>query len=100
MRTLAAFTAGAAIATLIATPEPQPQRQVEYQVEVYERTVYTDFTDIATNIQELEEQLYEECIAVIQRHTDDPKAGIIIHVERHYDGDACAAAEEAALGHW
>ena len=103
MNRIAAFTAGAAAAVIAltwTTTEPEPG--TVYQTEVIERQVLTtiDLDELQAQVQELDEQLYLECINVIARYTDDPKAGIIHHVERHYQGDACLAADEAMRGDW
>jgi hypothetical protein len=104
MNRLAHFTAGAALATAIILnlPTTEPETTTVYQTEVFTREVLTtiDLKELEEQIVDLDQQLYVECINVIQRHTDDPRAGIIHLVERHYDGNACQAADEAARGLW
>ena len=73
---------------------------VEYYVEVYERTVYTDLDDLRQDFAETAEQLRQECLLIIERQTGDPMPGIINLVDRHYQGDACRAADEALSGGW
>jgi serine/threonine protein kinase HipA of HipAB toxin-antitoxin module len=79
---------------------------VVYQTEVIERVhveeVLTtiDLEELKDSIKELDEQLYEECLFVIHQHTGDPVEGLRHYVNRHYDGNACQAADEAARGEW
>ena len=97
-------TASAALLTaalVIAIYEARtPDTVTEYQVEVIERTVYTDLDDLREAFAQTAEELRQECLYIIERQTGDPMAGIIHHVDRHHQGDACAAADEALNGGW
>ena len=75
---------------------------VEYHVEVIERTetVYTDLDDLREAFAQTAEELRQECLYIIERNTGDPMPGIINLVDRHYQGDACRAADEALAGEW
>ena len=66
---------------------------VVYETQVVERI-------IVLTTDELEEQLADECIAIIVRLTGDPAPGVRNLIDRHYDGDACKAAQEAIRGDW
>ncbi|HEY7821749.1 MAG TPA: hypothetical protein VIG24_02890 [Acidimicrobiia bacterium] len=104
MRLAGAAAAGAlttwAIITLTSTPD------IQYETEVIERTVVDeklttiDLEQLRHQVDDLNEQLDDECVLMIARRTGDPEAGIRHHVDRHYDGDACKAAEEAMSGDW
>ena len=103
---LATAAASGAIAALIVVTIIKPQPTVIYQTEVRERLITQDvlttleLEDLKEQMAELDEQLYIECVEVIIRHTGDPRAGVIRHIERHYQGDACRAADEALSGGW
>lgn len=104
MRYAAAATAGAisawAIITLTANPQIEYHTQVVERIRVNEVLTTIDLDDLRHEIDDLDEQLYTECVEVIHRKTGDPKAGIINLVERHYEGNACRAADEALNGLW
>ena len=80
----------------------EPNTVIEYHVEVIERTetVYTDLDDLREAFAETAEQLRQECLYIIERQTGDPMAGIINLIDRHYQGDACRAADEVLRGEW
>ena len=78
----------------------EPNTVTEYQVEVHQQTVYTDLDDLRQDFADTAEQLRQECLYIIERQTGDPMAGIIHHVDRHYQGDACRAADEVLRGEW
>ena len=78
----------------------QPDTITEYQVEVHQQTVYTDLDDLREAFANTAEQLRQECLYIIERQTGDPMAGIIHHIDRHYHGDACRAADEVLRGEW
>lgn len=104
MRVLIGFTFGIVIGLIAIThivPE-QTKYVTVHDTQVIEREILTtiDLDDLRQQIDELDQELYIECINVIAWHTDDPRAGIIQHVERHYEGDACRAADEAIRGEW
>ena len=88
------------IVTIYETREPNTV--TEYKVEVIERTetVYTDLDDLRQDFADTAEQLRQECLYIIERHTSDPMPGIINLIDRHYQGDACQAADEVLRGEW
>jgi hypothetical protein len=100
MRALIGFTFGIVIA-LIGVTYLVPAQTV-YTTEVIEREIVTtlDLEELRQQIDTLDGELFVECINIIERHSNDPRAGIIHHVERHYEGDACKAADEAMHGNW
>jgi hypothetical protein len=104
MKTILAFTFGTIVA-LIGATYLAPQQTI-YETEVVTRTVIQekvttiDIDQLQAEYRELAEQLRVECLLVIERHTGDPLEGIRHHVDRHYNGDACAAADEAIHGGW
>jgi hypothetical protein len=89
--TLAA--AAATLATIAITNLTTPEPDIVYQTEVVERT-------IVLTVEQLDEDLADECIAIIVRLTGDPAPGVRNLIDRHYDGDACKAAQEAIRGDW
>ena len=80
----------------------EPNTLTEYQVEVIERTetVYTDLDDLRQDFADTAEQLRQECLYIIELRTGDPMPGIINLIDRHYQGDACRAADEVLRGEW
>ena len=100
MRALIGFTFGIVIA-LIGVTYLVPAQTV-YTTEVIEREVVTtlDVEELRQQVDTLDGELFVECINIIERYTNDPRPGIIHHVERHYQGDACKAADEAMHGNW
>ena len=104
MKYAAAALGGAAVTFIAMSIAITPT--VEYHTEVVERIVIDeqlttlDLEQLRDDIDNLEEQLYEECVHFIARHTDDPVQGIRNYVDRHYDGDACRAAAEVQRGEW
>ena len=86
------------VVTIYETREPETI--TEYQVEVYQQTVYTDLDDLREAFAETAEQLRQECLYIIERQTGDPMPGIINLVDRHYQGDARRAADEVLAGEW
>ena len=105
MRIATAAAAGALI-TLAIVAIVRPEPTVVYQTEVHERIIThevlttIDLEALKEHIADLDEQLYTECLEIVIRQTGDPRAGVIRHIERHYQGDACRAADEALRGEW
>ena len=104
-RFIAGFAIGAIVALNLAAhlvqQQPTPTDSavvVEYITETV--TVHTDLDDLRQAFADTAEQLRQECLYILERTTGDPMAGIIHHVNRHYQGDACAAADEALRGGW
>lgn len=102
------MTRAAAAAILTATlivayyETRTPETVTQYHVEVHERTetVYTDLDDLREAFAQTAEELRQECLYIIEMRTGDPMPGIINLVDRHYQGDACRAADEAIRGEW
>jgi hypothetical protein len=82
------------------TPDTTVQHDVQVITEIKTETVYTDLDDLREAFARTAEELRSECLYIIQRTTGDPMPGIIHHVDRHYQGDACRAADEAINGGW
>ena len=107
MRFIAGLTIGIIAGLYIAShviEQQLPARNTDDAVivETYieEVIVHTDLDDLRQAFAETAEQLRQECLYIIERQTGDPMAGIIRHVDRHYQGDACKAADEALAGGW
>jgi hypothetical protein len=103
MRALIGFTFGIVIALIGVTYlVPAQPAQTVYTTEVIEREIVTtlDLEELRQQLDTLDGELFVECINVIERYTQDPRPGIMHHVERHYEGDACKAADEAMHGNW
>ena len=82
------------------TPNTIVEHEVQVITETKTETVHTDLDDLRQAFAETAQQLRTECLYIIERQTGDPMPGIIHHVDRHYQGDACAAADEALRGGW
>ena len=82
------------------TPETVVQHDVQVITETKTETVHTDLDDLRAAFAQTAEELRRECLYIIERQTGDPMPGIIHHVDRHYQGDACRAADEALAGGW
>ena len=109
-RTTVAGIAVAATATimLIIQPEPQTIHQVEtiHHVETIERVQevptiidldkYRDVPAASPH----DDELMAECAWALQRLTGEPLMGIILYLEDHWNGDACAAYEHQVLHGW
>ncbi len=102
MKLILGFTTGV-IVTLIAATHLTPTQTV-YETITHTETIldvdylrmldtFRDDTAIDPN---LDDQLYIECVKVIERHTHEPPMGIILHLQRHWQSDACTAADHLA----
>ena len=104
MKYAAAALGGAAVTFIAMSIAISPT--VEYNTEVVERIVIDeqlttlDLEQLRDDIDSLDDQLYDECVHIIARHTHDRVQGIRNYVDRHYDGDACKAAAEVQRGDW
>jgi hypothetical protein len=104
--TIAAGIALTASFTALAIAISRPAPTVVYQTEVRERLITQDvittldIEQLKDQIDELDQAVYDECVAIIVHRTGDPEAGVIHRIERHYEGDACHAADEALRGEW
>jgi len=105
VRISAAVLAGSAVTLLITTPW---QTDTEYVTETFTETIVEQvmttvdldrLRDVPakTNV---DEQLDYECTIALQRLTDEPLMGIILYLEEHWHGDACAAYEHQVLHGW
>jgi serine/threonine protein kinase HipA of HipAB toxin-antitoxin module len=97
---LAGAAATLVLVTLLSEPETIYETEVIERVHVEQVLTTIDLEELKDSIKELDEQLYEECLFVIHQHTGDPLEGLRHYVDRHYDGNACRAADEAARGEW
>ena len=93
MRATIAAAAGAAAAVIIMTLTSQTQPTPTVETQVIERTVVLMSED-------LDKQLNDECVAIVVRMSGDPEPGVRRLIERHYEGDACHAAQKALNGDW
>ena len=104
MKTIIGFTFGVLV-TLIGATYLMPGQTI-YETEIVTRTVteevtvYTDLDELREAFAKTAEQLRQECLYIIERQTGDPMPGIIAHIDRHYQGDACRAADEVLNGGW
>jgi len=109
MNRLLAFTFGI-IATLLALTHTTPEQTIHtiHTTQLVNQTVepvdightmdrLRDTTQANTDV---DDQLLAECIYALQRHTDDPLQGIVHYIERHWQGDACAALEHYHTRGW
>ena len=80
--------------------QPASITEIFVRTEIEEVLTTIDLEELKDSIKELDEQLHEECLFVIHHHTGDPVEGLRHYVDRHYDGNACQAADEAARGEW
>jgi hypothetical protein len=109
MNTILAYTFGV-ITTLIGVTYLVPTQTNVTMTPAITETVYIN--DIVTTIDleqlrnttdldpNLDAALAAECTYAIQRQTDEPLQGIVIHVERWWQGDACAAYAHQAEHGW
>ena len=102
MRLILGFTTGV-IVTLIAATHLTPTQTVYETITHTETILDVDylrmldaFRDQHAIDPDLDDDLYVQCVQVIERHTDEPLMGIILHLERHWSSDACTAADHLA----
>ena len=95
MKTIITFTLGI-ILTLLVVSYAMPA-QNHYETQVITRTV-TEYEplDISAHrdisqVSEHDDAINMECTYAIQRQTGEPLMGIVLYVEKHWQGDACAA---------
>ena len=105
IRTSAAVLAGSALTLLIVQPwvsndSHTVETFVHTQVEEVMTTIDLDrYRDVPAET-DIDEQLNYECTIALQRLTDEPLMGIILYLEEHWHGDACAAYEHQVLYGW
>jgi hypothetical protein len=106
MRTALAFVTGILV-TMIAATHLTPT-QTHYQtiartetvVQVDPKRILDQLRDDQNIDPDLADSLYIECIKVIERRTDEPLMGIILHVQRSWSSDACTAADHLIAHGW
>jgi hypothetical protein len=104
MRVIFGFTFGT-VATMLATSYLMPA-QTNTETVIETRTVTNqvlttlDLEELRGQIAGLAEELRDECIRVLERTSDLPLPMIEAYVDRHYLGDACAAADEVWARGW
>ena len=78
------------------------ETQVEYRTIVRELATTLDLDEMrdVSAVSEHDDELNYECTAAIQRLTDDPWMGIVLYIERYWQGDACAAYEHQVTHGW
>ena len=106
MRTALAFVIGVLVTLITATHLTPSQTQYETVVQT-ETVIDVDlirmldhFRDDSQIDPNLADQLYIECVHVIEQHTDEPLMGIMFHLERTWSSDACAAADHLLTHGW
>jgi len=110
MRHLFGFTMGILFALIAATYlTPQQTHTIETVTVVQDRII---IEEIMTTIdldrirdtnyidRDLEEQLLMECVYALHGATGDNLAGAILYIEKHWQGDACAALEHYHIHGW
>ena len=105
IRTSAALIAGCALTLAITQPWSDDTSHtvetfVRTEVEQVMTTIDLDRLRDVPAQSPIDEQLNYECTYAIQRLTDEPLMGITLYVERHWNGDACAAYEHQVLHGW
>ena len=105
VRISAAVLAGSAVTLLITTPW---QTDTEYVTETFTETIVEQvmttvdldrLRDVPAQ-SSVDDDLNYECTIALQRLTDEPLMGIILYLEEHWHGDACAAYEHQVLYGW
>ena len=104
MKLIVGFTFGTITALLVASYLIPGQTHIEtiVQTEVVTQQVVTtlNLEHLKDQVESLNEALYEECIRVLQRTSDLPIPMIQQYVDRHYEGDACKAADKVWSYGW
>ena len=105
VRTAAAVLAGSAVTLLITTPW---QTDTKYVTETFTETIVEQvmttvdldrLRDVPAQ-STVDDELNYECTIALQRLTDEPLMGIMLYLEEHWHGDACAAYEHQVLHGW
>ena len=105
-RTTVASIAIATTAAIMLILQPQPDPQIVHRVQTINRVQevpaiidldkYRDVPPTSPH----DEELMAECAWALQRLTGEPLMGIILYLEDHWNGDACAAYEHQVLHGW
>ena len=104
MRLIIGFTFGT-ISTLLAVTYLMPG-QTHTQTIVETRTVTNeiittlDLEQLKEQVDGITQELHDECIRVLERTSDLPTPMIEQYIDRHYQGDACTAADEVWSRGW
>ena len=106
MKHFVTFAIAVAVTMIACSLMPASTTHV-HPVQVIERTVHTSSNYTVTTNPDttaadpnLDDQLNAECAWALQRLTDDPMQGLLIHVERRWAGDSCAALEHHHQHGW
>ena len=105
-RTTVAGIAVATTAAIMLMLQPQPDPQIVHRVQTINRVQevpaiidldkYRDVPPTSPH----DDELMAECAWALQRLTGEPLMGIILYLEDHWNGDACAAYEHQVLHGW
>jgi hypothetical protein len=109
LRQFITFTTGALIALLIGS-HFAPGQTTTKVISTVDDTVHVNqvittidlehLRDTLTINPDLDASLAAECAYAIQRQTDELLKGIVIHVERWWQGDSCAAYDHLVRHGW
>jgi len=109
MKVLIGFTAGV-LAGLVALTYLAPGQTQYETLTVYKDRVIVE--QVMTTIDldrirdtqaihpDLDEQLLYECAMALQRQTSEPLAGIVLYIQRYWQGDSCAAFDHQVRHGW
>ena len=105
-RTTVAGIAIATTAAIMLILQPQPDPQIVHRVQTINRVQevpaiidldkYRDVPPTSPH----DDELMAECAWALQRLTGEPLMGIILYLEDHWNGNACAAYEHQVLHGW
>jgi len=91
---------GAALAVLIVQPETVTETVQVTHTEYVPVSIELNASRQVPAKSPVDEQLNMECAYALQRITDEPLMGIILYVERWWDGNACHAYEHQVEHGW
>jgi len=106
MRTIIGFALGFITALYIASHMPVTIVETVHQlpdtviVDQVTTTIDLDRLRDTSNVSDHDERLNAECTYGIHHKADEPLAGIIIYIDRYWEGDACAALEHLLFHDW
>ena len=104
MKTIIGFTAGVIVTLLglsyAAPGQTHTETIIETKVITNEVKTTLDIEELRQSFAGLAQELRDECIRVLERTSDLPLPMIEAYVDRHYQGDACAAADEVWARGW
>jgi len=109
VRQFITFTTGAVVALLIGSYFT-PGQSTTRVISTVDDTVHVNQVITTLDLEHLRDTLHidpnldaalaAECAYAIQRHTGEPLKGIVYHVERWWQSDACAAFEHLIAHDW